>query len=111
VSVDFLPVTKAESGNKKTLVLVDHLTRYVEAFACAGEKAETAVKHLCYNTVCRCGCSEELLSDQGPAYTSEVIKELCRIMGVKKICTSPYHPASNGLVERMNSTLVSTLPV
>ena len=38
-----------------------------------------------------------------------MIQELCKIAGVKKLHTTPYHPQSNGQCERFNSTLCNML--
>ena len=40
-----------------------------------------------------------LLSDRGTSFTSSIIEELCRILGVQQLWTMPYHPQTNRLVE------------
>ena len=45
------------------------------------------------------------MSDQVPEFSGKVIAALCDLLGVDKICTSPYHPQSNGAVERAHQTL------
>ena len=47
-----------------------------------------------------------LVSDQGKAFVSQVVKDLCKLYGVQKLRTSPYHAQTNGQVERMNQTII-----
>ena len=55
------------------------------------------------------GFPEQFISDQGRNFESDLIKELCKITGVKKLHNTPYHPQSNGQCERFNSTLCNML--
>ena len=57
----------------------------------------------------RMGVPAEILTDQGSNFTSQLLKEVYRIMKIEPIRTSPYHPQTDGLVERFNSTLKSML--
>ena len=61
------------------------------------------------HVVCRHGVPEELLSDRGTNFLSDLIIGVCEILGVKKINTSGYHPQTDGLVEKFNSTLISMI--
>ena len=52
---------------------------------------------------------EEILTDQGSNFTSSLLAELYHMLHVHPIRTSPYHPQTDGLVERFNQTLKSML--
>ena len=52
---------------------------------------------------------EQLHSDQGRQFESAIIKEVCSLLQINKTRTTPYHPQSDGMVERFNHTLLSML--
>ena len=45
------------------------------------------------------------MSDQASEFTGQVISELCDLLGITKIRTSPYHLQTNGAIERVHQTL------
>ena len=55
--------------------------------------------------VCRFGVHLKLQLDQGRNFESNVFKEMCDLLGIKKNHTTPLHPQSDGMIERMNPTL------
>ena len=57
----------------------------------------------------RVGIPPEILTDQGSNFTSQLLAELYRLLHIRPIRTSPYHPQTDGLVERFNQTLKSML--
>ncbi len=57
----------------------------------------------------RTGLPLRLLSDNGTQFTSKLIKELSTLFGIELVKTTPYHPQSNGVIERMHATLESML--
>ena len=52
---------------------------------------------------------EEILTDQGNNFTSQLLAEIYRLLHVKSLRTRPYHPQTDGLVERFNQTLKEML--
>ena len=45
------------------------------------------------------------MSDQGTEFTGDVIAVMCKLLGIEKIRTTPYHPQTNGSAERVHQTL------
>ena len=109
ISVDFLSLKSTTRGNSHLLVFIDNLTRWIEIFPTSDEQAETAAKILYDQIITRYGCPKELLSDNGSAFTSKIVTELCSIMNVKKLFITAHHPQANGMVERSNSTILTSL--
>ena len=92
-------------SNKNIIVFTDSHTRYVEVFATKDQTKETVAKLLADQIIARHSAPKELLSDRGTAFMSDLVRSLCKAMNIKKIFTSSYHPATDGLVERFNQTL------
>ena len=57
----------------------------------------------------RVGIPKEILTDQGSNFTSQLLSEVYRMLQISPIRTSPYHPQTDGLVERFNQTLKAML--
>ena len=55
------------------------------------------------------GLPRFLHSDLGTDFLSNLVRDTCIILGVEKTATTPWHPQSDGMVERMNGTLGSML--
>ena len=53
--------------------------------------------------------TKRLHSDQGLQFESEVIRQTCKLLRIDKSRTTPYHPQSDGLIERFNRTLLQML--
>ena len=88
---------------------MDYLTKWPEVFATPDQSALTIAKLLVEQILSRHGVPCELLSDRGPAFLSKLLKEVCKLMGVRKTNTTAYHPQTDGLVERFNRTLTDML--
>ena len=78
-------------------------------FATTDKSALTIAKLLVEHIISRHGVPNEILSDRGAAFLSRLLKEVCTLIGIKKVNTTAYHPQSDGLVERFNRTLTDML--
>ena len=109
VHVDYLGMevtvaAKEKPVVKNVLVVVDHFTRYVQAYVTKNHMAHTTARVL-YNNFSVFGFPQKLLSDQGTEFTGDVIAAMCKLLGIEKIRTTLYHPQTNGSAERVHQTL------
>ncbi len=109
VGVDLMEMPLTMQGNRYVIVFVDYLTKWVEAYPLADQTSETIARVLVDQILCRHGVPRELLSDRGANFLSEVIRDVCKMAGMKKVNTTAYHPQTDGLVENFNKTLRSML--
>ena len=109
VHMDYLSLEPSKGNIENVLVITDHFTRYVLAYPSKTQTAQATARILWDNFICHYGFPEKFISDQGRNFESDLIKELCKIAGVKKVHTTPYHPQGNGQCERFNSTLCNML--
>ena len=90
------------------LILVDAYSRWIEVHQVPSITTETTVKTLRLIFSIH-GLPMQLVSDNGPAFTSHDFKEFINRNGIRHTLTAPYHPRSNGLAERAVQTFKSTI--
>ena len=96
------------AGNKYVLVICDYAIRYPEAIPLRCIDAKHIAEEL-IKVFSRVGVPKEILTDQGSNFTSQLLTEVYRLLHIQPIRTSPYHPQTDGLVERFNQTLKAML--
>ena len=95
ITTDLNETPKVES----VLVIVDHFMRYTRAYVTKDQKASTAAKILYEGFILIFGAPERILMDQGKAFTSEVVGQLCSQFRISQSTAMAYHPQGNGQVE------------
>lgn len=68
-------------------------------------EANTVAYYFVTQFVCLNGLPKSLVTDCGTAFLSGVFKEVCKLLKIKQTSTTPYHPQSNGSLERSHRTL------
>lgn len=102
-----LPPT--ESGNTYIFVHIDHATRYIFAKPTCSLTAQNVMDTIENDIIYTYGPPLIYISDGAPCFTSNATQNFFAKYGIEHISTTPYTPSSNGLVERANATMVSTL--
>uniref|UniRef100_A0A3P8S8H6 Integrase catalytic domain-containing protein n=1 Tax=Amphiprion percula TaxID=161767 RepID=A0A3P8S8H6_AMPPE len=108
VAADILELPITSKGNRYVLAVEDYFTKFVNLYAVADQKATTVAECL-FSFVMEHGVMELLHTDMGRQFESEVVKQLCVMLGVRKTHTTPYNPKSDGMVERLNRTVIDQL--
>ena len=110
IGIDILSLpTETEDGNVCILVVSDYFTKWTQAIPLPDHTALTVADALVVEVFLKFGTPRLIHSDQGAEFQSELIRELCRILEIKQTRTAPYHPQSDGQVERFNRTLLDML--
>jgi hypothetical protein len=82
IAIDFVgSVPHSENTNRYILACIDHATRYPEAIPFKTQDAETVANAL-LNIFSRMGVPQEILSDQGTNFISDLMTELCRFLKI-----------------------------
>ena len=88
------------------LVFQDHFTKHVLAYVTPDQNVKTFAKFLYGGYISIFGALARLLRDRGTSFTSSIIDELCKLLGVQRLQTMPCHPKTNRLVERSHQTIM-----
>ena len=102
------PLPCTQRGNRFILSICDYTTSYPEAIALPSVDAPRVSKEL-VNLFSHMGVPDEILTDQGTNFMSSLLEEVYYLLHIERIRTTPYHPQTDGLVERFNGTLKGML--
>ena len=85
---------KAAAGNLFILMIVDYATMWPEAFPLRLMDSKSVAGQLLLMFT-RVGVPEQILTDCGKNFVSQLLRELYWLLGVQSITTTPYHPAKS----------------
>ena len=86
-------------GNKFILVVTDYFTKWTESYPILNQEASTVAEKLVGEFICRFGVPREIHSDPGTNCESKVMSEVCKLLDIEKMRTTPQQPQSDGQVE------------
>ena len=90
------------------LILVDAHSRWLEAHIVPSTSSEATIKVL-RHIFSTHGLHHQLVSDNGPSFTSNEFQKFMSLNGIRHFLTAPYHPRSNGLAERTVQTFKNAI--
>ncbi len=90
-------------------MIIDHFNKFAQACPYRKCDAEETCEILLENWTHPYGAPLAIQSDNGSQFTTELTTEIMKHVDILQIHSSPYHPQTNGLVERQNRTLILML--
>lgn len=103
IHVDF-----AEKDGQMFLLVVDSHSKWLEVIPMGSTTASKTIETLQVLFAAH-GLPEEIVSDNGPQFIAMEFHRFCLQQGIKHIKSAPYHPATNGAVERCVQTVKQAL--
>jgi hypothetical protein len=103
------PLPETAKGNKYILTFQDDLSKLVNAIPIPQQDAETRAREFVLNIILKMGTPKQILTDQGANFLSDLFKNVCKLLRIKKLQTTAFTPESNGGVERSQRVLMEYL--
>ena len=94
--IDFMGPFPQSIGDMYILLVVDYVSKWVEATACPSNDAIIVVGFIQINILSRFGVPKTIISDEGSHFANKVFEKLMSIYGIKHLMRLAYHPQSNG---------------
>lgn len=105
VHIDIVGPLPSCNGFSYGLTCIDRYTRWCEIIPVVDIKAETIAFAFYSGWISRFGVPIEVVTDQGRQFESQLFQEFSKMLGIQKLRTTPYHPSSNGMIERIHRTI------
>lgn len=99
------PLPKSKNGNLYILTLQDCLTKFVQAYPLKEQTSKNILDKLISHCFPSHGIPKTILTDQGTNFTSQLNSDFCELFKIIHVKCSPFHPESNGSLERMHGNM------
>ena len=109
VHVDLVGPLPESKGHKYLLTIIDRFTRWPAVVPLKDIETKAIASAYIQNWVARFGVPEQMTSDRGTQFVSELWAAMAELLGTQLNPTTAYHPQANGLVERLHRTLKAAL--
>jgi transposase InsO family protein len=107
--IDFMGPFKNSCGYEHILVMVDYVSKWVEAMLCHKASTEESITMIKNVSFPRFGTPRIFISDGGTHFTGKNFKKCLSKLGIEHRVSTSYHPQTNGQAETSNRQLKSIL--
>ena len=109
VHVNLVGPLPESKGYRYLLTVIDRFTRWPEVVPLQDIEARTVANAYVHNWVARFGVPEQMTSDRGTQFVSELWTAMSKLLGTQLNPTTAYRPQANGLIERLHRTLKASV--
>ena len=109
VHLNYLCLEPGKGLEENILVLTDHFTRYALAYVTKTQTTQMTANTLWDKFIVHYGLPKKILMDQGQNFKSQLVADLCELVGIWKVRSSLYHLQTNGQCKQFKSTLINML--
>ena len=109
VHIDLIGPLPSVKSYRYCLTAVDRFTRWPEVWPLQGITADEVANGLLNCWISRFGSPARITTDQGRQFESQLFRSLGKTLGTEKPRTTAYHPAANGMIERLHRHLKAAL--
>ena len=88
------------------MVVVDRFTKYIIAVPTTREISSMGTAKLFHDHIWKqFGIPQKVISDQGPQFAAQFMKDLYQLVGTKTNISTAYHPQTDGQTKQMNQEI------
>lgn len=108
---DIATLVPSKKGDKYLLVFMEYLSKWIATAAIPSLDTDHIVQVLLFEIVLKLQLHERLITDNGSNYISQAMYQVCNRLGIKRSLPSVEAPQTDGLLERMNGTIKTSLSI
>ncbi|CAJ0602518.1 unnamed protein product [Cylicocyclus nassatus] len=105
------PLPQCIDGSRFISITVCAFSKYIICTPLVNQTADLVIKALINDVISKHGIPNEIVSDRGSNYASELFVQINRTLGISNNCTTSYNHKANGQVERMVKVLIDSLTI
>ena len=111
MQIDLLPNLPTSSGYQTLMTAIDVFSRYLFAYPLIDATAANVAKVIIDIMTKHSYLPTTLITDKGSAFTSTILAEITKILGITLRCATTKHPQTIGKLERTHVSLKTNLKV
>ena len=109
LQIDLLPNLPPSGGYENIITALDVFSRYLFAYPVTDASAISTAKVLIDIMTRHTYLPTTLITDKGTAFTSRVVTEVAKILGITLQCATTKHPQTIGKLERTHASIKGNL--